>query len=342
MRLNWRLLAGLLVATVSSCTIGQVPSNNIVERLHQAEIENSIDGPDMKPWHLKMSFQTFAGKGITKDQGAIEEWWAPGKHRITITSGEYTGTELQNEQGRFLTTGVGSIPYRLEALLNGAVHPLPTPASVGATKPELMKETIAKVPMDCLMLTEEVGLKMQAAPIGMFPTYCMFRGTNQLIFSFSPGSETVVLNRMGKFAGHAVAVELTLQNDDIVVAKAHVDALSSSASDIGDFTTTTGLDDANAPAPNVDQKTMEGYLVTRPNPIYPESAKRAHVSGAVILRAVIGRDGRIRRLRVQSAPDAALAMAALQAVRQWVFKPYLLNGVPTEAVSVVTVNFTFG
>lgn len=339
MGLHRYVLVSLLAVAGSACALGQFPSS-VAKRLRNAEIENSIDGPDMKPWHLKMSFQILTDKGETTDQGTIEEWWAPGKHRIVVLSGEYKGTELLNEKGRFLTTGAGSIPYRLEALLNGAVHPLPTEATVAKTKPDLLRETIANNPMDCLMLTEEVGLKMQAAPIGMFPTYCMLHNTNQPVFSFAPGSDTVVLNRLGRFAGHGVAVELTLQDNLTVVAKAHVDALSSS--DSGDLTTTAGLNDANAPVPDVDEKTMTAALIFRKDPIYPLSAKIAHLAGTVVFKATIGRDGHIRRLRVLSAPDVALAMAALQATRLSVYKPYLQDGVPIEVESTIAVHFTFG
>jgi protein TonB len=57
------------------------------------------------------------------------------------------------------------------------------------------------------------------------------------------------------------------------------------------------------------------------------------------LRALIGRDGHIYDLRPVTAPDTALAGAALLAVRQWTYKPYLLNGLPTEVDTTITVNF---
>jgi TonB family protein len=87
---------------------------------------------------------------------------------------------------------------------------------------------------------------------------------------------------------------------------------------------------------------MADLKITGVNPNYPETSKRNHVSGAVILKARIGTDGRIHSLRVISTPDADLAIASLAAVRQWTYKPYLLNGEPVEINTQVTVNFAFG
>jgi protein TonB len=74
-------------------------------------------------------------------------------------------------------------------------------------------------------------------------------------------------------------------------------------------------------------------------PIYPPLAQAARVQGIVILEATIGADGRVVNARVlRSVP--LLDQAALDAVRQWVFTPTLLNGAPVPVVMTVTVQFT--
>ncbi|HOQ62073.1 MAG TPA: energy transducer TonB, partial [Vicinamibacterales bacterium] len=75
------------------------------------------------------------------------------------------------------------------------------------------------------------------------------------------------------------------------------------------------------------------------NPVYPSIAQSARVQGVVIVEATIGPDGRVSDARVlRSIP--LLDQAALDAVRQWVFTPTLLNGVPVPVIMTVTVNFT--
>jgi protein TonB len=74
------------------------------------------------------------------------------------------------------------------------------------------------------------------------------------------------------------------------------------------------------------------------DPVYPDLARRAGVSGIVILECVIDREGRIRSVEVLRG-QPLLDAAAVDAVRQWTYRPTLLNGVPVEIVMTVTVRF---
>lgn len=84
---------------------------------------------------------------------------------------------------------------------------------------------------------------------------------------------------------------------------------------------------------------MEGNLIRRIQPDYPLLAKQARIQGVVLLRAVIGRDGRIENLQVLSG-HPMLVQAALEAVRQWRYRPYILNDEPVEVETQITINFT--
>ncbi|AEU38842.1 TonB family protein [Granulicella mallensis MP5ACTX8] len=83
---------------------------------------------------------------------------------------------------------------------------------------------------------------------------------------------------------------------------------------------------------------IAGHIQTLIPPAYPPEAKAAGVGGTVILHAVIGQDGKIQLLKVVSGPDL-LQQAALDAVRQWTYKPYLLNGQPISVDTTIMVNF---
>jgi protein TonB len=84
---------------------------------------------------------------------------------------------------------------------------------------------------------------------------------------------------------------------------------------------------------------MEGNLIHRVQPEYPQLARQARIQGTVVLRAIISRDGKIENLQVLSG-HPLLAPAAIEAVRQWRYRPYLLNDQPVEVETRVTVNFT--
>jgi protein TonB len=82
----------------------------------------------------------------------------------------------------------------------------------------------------------------------------------------------------------------------------------------------------------------EANLVHDVAPKYPTEAGRERIEGTVVLMAVIGKDGTVQDVRVQSGLSV-LAEAAIEAVKQWRYRPYLLNGEPVEVDSQITINF---
>jgi len=77
-------------------------------------------------------------------------------------------------------------------------------------------------------------------------------------------------------------------------------------------------------------------------PVYPQTLKEHRVSGKVELRAVIGKSGQIVSLTPISSNNPGFTSAAITAVQHWTYKPYLLNGVPVEIETILTVNFQMG
>ncbi len=89
----------------------------------------------------------------------------------------------------------------------------------------------------------------------------------------------------------------------------------------------------------VASRVAEANLIHDVAPQYPPEAGRARVEGTVVLMAVIGRDGSVQDVRVESGLPI-LAQAAINAVRQWRYKPYMIDGEPVEVDSRITINFT--
>ena len=88
----------------------------------------------------------------------------------------------------------------------------------------------------------------------------------------------------------------------------------------------------------ISQGVTKGLLVHRVEPPYPPLAKAARIQGEVQLKAVISRTGQIEDLQLISG-HPMLVPAALAAVKQWLYKPYLLNGQPVEVETTITVIF---
>jgi TonB family protein len=84
---------------------------------------------------------------------------------------------------------------------------------------------------------------------------------------------------------------------------------------------------------------MAGQAISQIQPVYPQEAKDAHIQGTVVLKAVIGKTGNVERLSVVSGPKE-LMKSAIDAVSQWKYKPYLLNGQPVEVETLINVNYS--
>jgi periplasmic protein TonB len=89
----------------------------------------------------------------------------------------------------------------------------------------------------------------------------------------------------------------------------------------------------------VSQGVTQGLLLRKIQPAYPPLARQARIQGSVLLQAEISKDGSIQNLRLISG-HPMLAPAAIEAVKQWKYKPYILNGEPVEVETQITVNFT--
>lgn len=92
------------------------------------------------------------------------------------------------------------------------------------------------------------------------------------------------------------------------------------------------------PLKPVSSTVMEGMIVYKVPPAYPSIAIATGTSGTVVLQATISKNGKIEGLRVVSGPTL-LQQAAIDAVKQWRYRPYLLNGEPIEVETTVTVIF---
>ena len=105
-----------------------------------------------------------------------------------------------------------------------------------------------------------------------------------------------------------------------------------------------GVDDANHQATQkkaltVPPERMQTMILKKVNPVYPTEAKKARIQGSVQLHAVIGKTGQVENLKVESGPNQ-LQQSAMDAVRQWVYKPFLLNGEPVEVETTITVVYS--
>jgi TonB family protein len=90
---------------------------------------------------------------------------------------------------------------------------------------------------------------------------------------------------------------------------------------------------------SIPPETMAEHIVSKVMPKYPPDAKKAGIQGTVVLNAVVSKHGHVEQLKVTSGPNE-LQASALDAVRQWTYKPILLNGAPIEVETTISVVYS--
>jgi TonB family protein len=340
-----RVLTVIMLVVLFGSIAQAEDSAALMARLQRANDLTRLDNPTLKPWHLKANFQLYDAKGKPAEQGTLEEWWAgPSLWKRVYTSATYTATQIANKDGFYTTPKVGPVPELLELVERQYVHPMPEEKDYSDTVPELRKQNFGKFEADCIML----DLPMKRYPmihLGFYPTYCFDRDKDTLRSTTEFGSRVIARNQLGLFQARYVGVSLSIWQDSTVIIKSEVTTLHSETLSDADFVPSAALEKIidlhTLPVPLLSG-VMAGMILTKTQPPYPQAAKDRGVSGDVLLRVVIGKDGHIRRLRYIGNPDPDLALAAFAAVRRWTYKPYLLNGVPVEIDTQITVKFTLG
>jgi protein TonB len=83
---------------------------------------------------------------------------------------------------------------------------------------------------------------------------------------------------------------------------------------------------------------QQAKLIFHTDPVYPQIAKQSGAQGEVVLIAMIGVDGKVKDVKVESGPPL-LRNAAIMAVKKWIYRPTILNGKPIEAETRISLNF---
>jgi TonB family protein len=295
------------------------------------------------PWHLAAKIQLYDAKGNPSEQGIVEEDYAGPKNiRIVTKFPSFTSTKITNADGTFVEGPESPSSYVVELALKQLIDPKPSADYFEGVTVRRDVKSFGKVQLTCLMLARPIpNTSPEAIPLGLFPTYCTNLNNPILRAAYtSSGDISSSFNAIQRFEGHDVAWHLTLTEEKDKVAEITVTDLHSMEKPSPEiFIAGTSAKVENTSQVDVPKEVTSGNVIYKTPPIYPQTSRRAHKSGTVVIAAVIGKDGIIRNLRILSTPDVDIAIAATNAVRQWRYKPYLLRGAPVEVNTTVQVNF---
>lgn len=305
--------------------------------------------PELKPWHLKATYQIYDEKGLPSEQGSYEYWWAsPKVYRSTWIRPNSAHTDWYTAEGKHAHQATGKplefFEYKLQAAL---LAPLPDSGDLDSAKFRLSRETVSSggVKFPCIMvipLMPQHG-QIQIVPLGLFPTYCFDPILPALRVNYSFGTITTEFGNIVKIQNRYLAREVHFFEGKRPILSAKIDTITSLSPSDPALTPSTDVPIAKLdPAQQISAGIMTGMLIKKQAPIYPQDAKDARVSGTVVLRAMIGMDGSIHDLHVVSAPWPSLVASALWAVSHWEYKPYLLNGDPVDVETTINVIYSLG
>ena len=310
------------------------------ERLRQAAISNSLDTPDMKPWHLVLEVQLLDAQGHPTQTGTIEEWWISSElNKIVYTSGSSVWMEIRNGESLFRTSA-DAPPWLVEQLRRQVVHPMPLLKAIDAPSLFTEKKQLGAVPLDCIAGENATNHPVITASNKIFcleHDKVVLRATSKFDGMISTSRVDI-----GTFLGKSVAINQGISMNRVYVAEGHVSKLKVEPLTETDFTPEIDMMRVDTVPVSPDGSFAKDNMVRKVPPQYPEGAKRDHIAGTVILSIVIGIDGRVRSIKPIYSPRADLTSASIAAVSQWIYKPYLVNGQAREVDTEVTANFSFG
>ena len=104
------------------------------------------------------------------------------------------------------------------------------------------------------------------------------------------------------------------------------------------FTVTLLMAQAKPTRVRMSSRVLAGQLTKKVDPVYPAAALADHITGVVVMQVLVDGEGKVEDATVVSGPNS-LRDASVTAVRQWTYRPYLINGNPVEVQSTVTINF---
>jgi TonB family protein len=305
--------------------------------MRAAAAANSLLGPEMKPWHMKVSYVLADEKGAVADRGTLEEFWiSPRRYKLVIAGSSYRRTVFGTEKGVLFSGVSGQVPALIARLNHAFTDPLPSPEAVALYiyTPEEIK--FNNVAFNCRVLHGQQVTQGSSIATGLI--YCFDQAKPVLRISESTTESTRVLyNTVASFQGKFVGSDLRILHAGKPAAAARLDVIEP-LSPADTLTIAPGSDAVAPRTVDLSPAVAQGQLLHMANPRVPMEAMQSGTVGSVTLDATIDTDGSVQQTKVLSGP-LLLQPSAVEAVHSWQYRPYLLNGEPVQVHTTIRVEF---
>ena len=320
------LILVVLIASATSVALrAQDPA--LTARLTKAATVDALDTIDAKPWHALVEAEIFDAKGNNPTSGTIEVWQSGSDRRTLYTFGSMTMTEIVKSKTVYRTVPDPQFPKFAPFLLAKVLHTGPTIFQIRQIEPQLQQRKVEGQKLDCITSKPPPNAVSYSGP-----AYCL--DAQDDLRALLNGQQTVLLDAPEEFLGHAVSQRVSVTNSDVPTATANITKLETYEPSADQFTPTADMS-LLVPTVRISGGVIAGLMVKKVQPMLPAGVS---AKGNVNLHVIIGTDGRPNKVEVISAPDPAIGGACVDAVKQWVYKPYLLNGDPIQVETQVLIN----
>jgi TonB family protein len=322
-----------------SATLAEVTTpNDPKQRMELAENVNGLQGLEI-PWHVKATYEVFAPDGKSTDTGSYEEWRVNAKqYRIALHSPSISAEEFGTDHGVFRTGKQGWPRKPLSSIQWMIAQPIPPPTDPEKTKLKNYERNFGGTKVPCTALISSDSHETTENAEG----YCF--APNNAILLYSTESDRVFQTLFEKIAlvhGHYLAYDMQLLLDGKPWLKVHIEKVEGlGAADQLALTLPAGASPVTVLAAGRGD-IAAGHQIKDAAPEYPMAAREQGVQGTVVVDAVIDTAGHMQQLQVLAGPQA-LRQAAMNAVSQWVYTPYLLDGKPVAVEAEIYVRFALG
>ena len=143
-----------------------------------------------------------------------------------------------------------------------------------------------------------------------------------------------------QFQGRSIPGDIEIWNKGVLVLTAHLESIETlKEKESVEFPLPADAVFLSKTIIGTPETFKYGVTIKKVAPIYPPSARESGIEGTVVLQGVISKEGRIIRLQVASGPQI-LQQAAIDAVKQWEYEPWMLNGAPIEVETTLRIPFS--
>jgi len=320
-----RIAAILMVSGTCFALHAQDPG--LTTRLTTAATVDALDMVDAKPWHAMVEAEIFDPKGSNPIHGTIEIWQAGSDRRVLYTFDSTAMTEIVNGKTVYRTASDPQFPRFALFLLAKVLHAGPTMFQIKQMEPQLQQRKVNGQKLDCITSKPPANATSFSAP-----GYCLdIQDQLRAVFNFQ---QVVILDAPEEFLNHAISRRVSITNSEVPTATAKITKLEIYEPSADQFTPTVDMS-VIVPTVRISGSVSAGLLVKRVQPNLPAGVS---AKGSVSLHVLVGTDGHPSRVEVVSTPDPDVGAACVDAVKQWVYKPYLFNGDPVQVETTVLIN----